>query len=170
MIEEPQEENYIELPLRTGQVVHLHLLEDDPVLNPEEFRRPLRLSQVVSIDIYAGNLRAASRELETVEAGVAADIQNSVPFKPFRYNAGNLPPFECREIAERMFGSSLRAVRQVKIVVPGAKLSDLALQSGNRPPTRIFLSHRLVYATLSMMCLIHPLKSPVSLTRSIRAP
>jgi hypothetical protein len=70
---------------------------------------------------------AAPRELDRVEAGVAADVERGPAAKVGRKVWLDLAPFERREVAERMVGRGLPAIREMQILEPGRQRADLGI-------------------------------------------
>jgi len=70
----------------------------------------------------------SAAQLETVEAGVAADVEHAPAAQVLRDVRRDLAPLEHREIAERMLGRSLHALRQMQVMEPRPELRNLPLQ------------------------------------------
>src|SRR5829696_2202212 len=93
---------------------------------------PLSLLQVVGIGVDAGYLRSPARQLEAVIAGVASDIQRSPPVQSARQMRGERVPLVTGEVAQEMRRCRFSAIRQVKVVEPGAQFLNLGLEPSLR--------------------------------------
>src|SRR5690606_30138763 len=119
------EDDEVPAPCRSGQRVDLCAAERDALLEAELGGCPSRLSEVVLVDVDAGHRRAPLRQLEAVEPGVAADVEDRPAVEPLGEVRRERAPFERREIAEEVIATGLCAVRKVEVVKPGAEPLDL---------------------------------------------
>src|SRR3979490_1255006 len=124
VVENTQEPDNIEPFCASREVVHGGLLELDAISQAELSRRPVRLLQVVRIDVDGSDIGAPARKLETVEARVAADVEHPLSREIRRDERLYLTPLHQGEIAQGMLWRGLLAAGKVKIVKPGSESGD----------------------------------------------
>src|SRR5690606_21311386 len=83
-------------------------------------------SQVQRFEIDAEHVRAAARKLDTVEAGIAADVEHGPAGQILRDRMRELFPFEAGKIAVLVSRRRLHAPGQMQIVEPRPERFDLA--------------------------------------------
>jgi hypothetical protein len=127
VIEHAHEQHEIPLFAGGSEIVHLHVPELDTIAQRELACRPIRLAKEQRLHIDTGDLRAAPRELEGVEARVAPDVQRTPPCQLRRQIGRDLRPLERRKIAERVVRCRLRSVRKVQVVEPRPERGDFLL-------------------------------------------
>ncbi len=146
VVEHSQEPHEIELLAAGCQLVHGPFPELNVILQSVFARGPTRLREIVRVDIDTRHLRAAARQLEAIEPGIAADIEHA----PARQVGGDigldLPPLDGRKIAQGMLGRRLRPIGKVQIVEPRRESGDLS-----RPVRLSCLTSHIVAARVSKL-------------------
>src|SRR5262249_28034553 len=95
---------------------------------PKHFRGKTGLAEVAFVNIYSQNPAGAPfLELQAVETGVAANVQNRHPSKVLGDMGGHLFPFDSGKVSQEVTRSSGDSV-QVEVMEPFPHLRDAALE------------------------------------------
>src|SRR3954451_2668266 len=121
MIENAHEENEVPSALHPSEIIDLPTLKAANFVQPQHGGSPSGLRQIVGVSINAQHLRAASRQLEGVEAGIAANIEDFPAAEIHRQMGRQLLPLPVRKVAEMMVGEGLNRVREVDVMEPWAQ-------------------------------------------------
>src|SRR5207253_4395528 len=102
MVEHTHQEHEVPLLVTRGEIIHLHVPKLHTIGEAEFTRGPLRLPQEERLDVDSRDNGAALRQLEAVEAGVAADVERTPSGQLLGKVRRDLRPLESREVAERV--------------------------------------------------------------------
>jgi hypothetical protein len=81
----------------------------------------------VGVPIDPEHLRTTPGQLEAIESGIAADVEDLPASQIHGEMRGKLLPFPARKVAEVMFRKGLDSVRKMDVVKPRTQALDVVL-------------------------------------------